>query len=112
MKSYYPQYYQSRKTELGDKLHWLNVYSIADALATNFRNDSKIGEAKFGIDKTSSKPININYEVVTLSKFGLTDFFSLYSMKVHGMYWDSKTEGLSCLRLVYDEMNKRKLVYN
>lgn len=110
VKSYYPQFYQSRKTELGDKLHWFNVYSIADALATNFRNDSKIGHAEFGIEKTSNKPTNINYEVATLNKFGVADFFMLHSIKVHGMYWDNKTEGQSCLRLVYDEMNKRNLI--
>lgn len=110
VKSYYPQFYQSRKTELGDKLHWLNVYSIADALATNFRNDSKIGEAEFGIEKTSNKPSNINYEVATINKFGVADFFMLHSIKVHGMYWDNKTEGQSCLRLVYDEMNRRNLI--
>jgi hypothetical protein len=110
VKSYYPQFYQSRKTELGDKLHWLNVYSIADALATNFRNDSKIGDAEFGIEKTSNKPSNINYEVATINKFGVADFFMLHSIRVHGMYWDNKTEGQSCLRLVYAEMSKRNLI--
>jgi hypothetical protein len=110
VNSYYPQFYQSRKTELGDKLHWLNVYSIADALATNFRNDSKIGDAKFGIKKTSKKPTNLNYEVTTLNKGSVIDFFMLYSIKAHGMYWDDKIEGQSCLRLVFDEMNKRNLI--
>ncbi len=110
VKSYYPQFYKSRKPELGDKLHWLNVYSIADALATNFRNDSKIGEAEFGIETTSIKPFNINYEVAIINKFGLWDFFMLHSMRVHSMYWDSKSEGQSCLRLVYDEMNRRNLI--
>jgi len=110
VKSYYPQFYQSRSKELGDKLHWLNVYSIADALATNFRNDSKIGDSEFGIEKTSNKPSNINYEVATLNKFGVVEFFMLHSIRVHGMYWDNKIEGQSCLRLVYDEMSKRNLI--
>jgi len=110
VKSYYPQFYQSRKTELGDKLHWLNVYSIADALATNFRNDSKIGDSEFGIEKSSTKPTNINYEVTSLKKSNIVDFFMLYNLKVHGMYWDNKPEGQSCLSLVYDEMNIRNLI--
>lgn len=110
IKSYYPKFYQNRKLELGDKLHWLNIYSIADALATNFRNDSKIGEAQFGIEAASNKPTNINYEVIPLDKGGISDFFMLYSIKAHGMYWDTKTEGQSCLRFIYEEMNSRNLI--
>ena len=110
IKSYYPRFYQNRKLELGDKLHWLNIYSIADALATNFRNDSKIGDAQFGLETGSNKPTNINYEVIPLDKGGIGDFFMLYSIKAHGMYWDSKTEGQSCLRFIYEEMIKQKLI--
>lgn len=111
VNSYYPEFYLNRKNELGDTIQWLNVYSIADALGTNFRNDALIGEAEFGIAKASNnKPININYEVSILNEGSITNFFMLYNIKVHGMYWDNKTEGLSCLRLIYDEMNKRNLI--
>lgn len=110
IKSYYPKFYKNRKLEFGDKLHWLNIYSIADALATNFRYDTQIGDAEFGVETASNKPTNINYEVASLNKGGIVDFFMLYSIKVHGMYWDNKTEGQSCLRLVYKEMNKRSLI--
>ena len=110
IKSYYPNFYQNRTTELGNQLCWINVYSIADALATNFRKDSKIGEAQFGIDQSSNKPININYEVAPLNKIGIIDFFLLYSIKAHGMYWDPKTEGQSCLRLVYKELYQRNFI--
>jgi len=110
VNSYYPQFYPNRKIELGDRLQWLNVYSIADALATNFRNDAKIGDAQFGIEKTSNKPTNINYEVSTIDEASITNFIMLNSVRVHGMYWDNKTEGQSCLRLIYNEMNKRNLI--
>ena len=30
-----------------EKLKWLNVYSISDAFATNFRKDAKIGLSEF-----------------------------------------------------------------
>ncbi|MDF0720393.1 hypothetical protein P0M11_10335 [Kaistella sp. PBT33-4] len=110
VNSYYPLYYESRQADLGDKLHWLNVYSSADALATNFRKDSKIGEAQFGIMKTSKKPTNINYEVAALDKYNLLNFILLYSMRVHGMYWDHKTEGKSCISLVFSEMKRRNLL--
>ncbi len=110
IKSYYKRFYQSRITELGDKLIWINVYSIADILATNFRNDSNIGDAEFGIDKNTLKPININYEVAPINNWSLGNFLFLYNIKVHGMYWDNKTEGQSCLRQLYEEMNRRNLV--
>lgn len=109
INSYYPQFYNNRNTELGNKICWINVYSIADALATNFRNDSKIGNAQFGIKSDSSKPININYEVSS-SNNGIIDFFMLYNVKVHGMYWDSNPQGKSCLGLVYEEMSNRKMI--
>ncbi|MDA3613607.1 hypothetical protein [Polluticaenibacter yanchengensis] len=110
INSYYPQFYLNRTTSFGDTVLWLNIYSIADALATNFRNDSKIGDAQFGIERSSNKPVNINYEVVTLNKKSVVDFLMLYSVKVHGMYWDNKAEGLSCLGLLYKEMKNKSLI--
>lgn len=109
IKSYYPRFYKNRNSELGNKLCWINIYSIADALATNFRRDAQIGEAEFGIDQSSIKPINLNYEVASLNKWGLVDFFMLHGIKAHGMYWDSKTEGQSCLRLIHDRMKAENL---
>lgn len=110
IKSYYPRFYEGRKIDLGNKISWLNIYSIADPLATNFRSDAKIGDAQFGIDKNSIKPLNLNYEVAPLRKSGIIDFFLLHSMKTHGMYWDSKTEGQSCLRMINGEMRNKNLL--
>lgn len=110
IKSYYPQFYQNRTTAFGDKLQWLNVYSTADALATNFRKDSKPGEAEFGIENTSNKPVNINYEVAPVNNHSIGNFLMLYSIRVHGMYWDNKAEGQSCLSLIYEEMRSRSLI--
>lgn len=110
IKSYYPEFYMDRQKELGDSLCWINVYSIADALATNFRTDSSPGDAQFGIDESSNLPINLNYEVSAPKKEGIIDFLILYSVKVHGIYWDPRPEGQSCLRLVYQEMSNRRLV--
>lgn len=110
IKSYYPSFYQNRIIGLGNKLCWINIYSIADALATNFRYDAKRGDAQFGLDQKSKKPININYEVAPLNTGGVINFLMLYSIKAHGVYWDPKTEGQSCLGLIYDEMKKEKLL--
>ena len=110
IKSYYPNFYQNRKGGLWEKIHWLNIYSIADALATNFRKDAKAGDAEFGIEGVSQIPVNINYEVAPLNNKGIIDFIMLYSIKVHSMYWDQKPEGQSCLKLIYKEMNQKELV--
>lgn len=110
VNSYYPKFYKNRRMELGDKLHWLNVYSIADALGTNFRKDAKIGEAQFGIEAKSLKPTNLNYEVAAHNPNSIIDFISLYSIKAHGMYWDPQVEGKSCLGLIYSEMHQRSLI--
>jgi hypothetical protein len=110
VNSYYPKFYKNRRMELGDKLHWLNVYSIADALGTNFRKDAKIGDAQFGIEANSLKPVNLNYEVSAHNPYSIIDFISLYSIKVHGMYWDPQVEGKSCLALIYHEMHQRSLI--
>ncbi|GAA5098599.1 hypothetical protein GCM10023210_34950 [Chryseobacterium ginsengisoli] len=110
VNSYYPKFYKNREVKPGDYLQWLNVYSIADALGTNFRRDSTIGAAEFGLENTLNKPININYEVSPLNKAFITDFIMLHSIRTHEMYWDPKTEGQSCLGLIYNEMKFRSLI--
>lgn len=110
VQSYYSRFYKKRKKELGDQLCWLNVYSTQDMLATNFRKDMEADEASFGIDKMAKKPININYELAPKKIFPIISFLTLYNIKVHGMYWDSNSDGQSCLRLVYAEMKKNNLI--
>jgi hypothetical protein len=110
VKTHYPQYYKDRQTQFANNIFWLNIYSIADAMATNFRQDGKIGDAEFGIDKSSVKPLNINYEVASLNGDGIWDSLALYSLKAHGMYWDPKIEGQSCLKAVYQEMAKLNMI--
>jgi hypothetical protein len=108
--SYYRHFYNNRLTEFGDTLCWINVYSVADALATNFRSDGKIGVAERGITATSNKPINVNYEVAAIKKQNLFDFITLHSLRIHGMYWDANPDGRSCLGLVYEAMQAKKLI--
>ncbi|PKA83532.1 hypothetical protein ATE92_1688 [Ulvibacter sp. MAR_2010_11] len=110
INTYYPDFYKNRNIDFGNKLCWLNVYSVTDALATNFRKDNNIGEAQFGLTQTTTKPVNINYEVTAINKKGIINFIMLYSIKAHGMYWDPKVEGQSCLGLVCDEMERNKLI--
>jgi hypothetical protein len=109
IKAYYPRFYLSRKMDMAARITWINIYSIADALATNFRKDAAAGESEFGVDTSSIKPINQNYEVIPISK-GVMAFLMLSSLKAHGMYWDPKTEGQSCLGIVLEELRNNGLI--
>lgn len=108
VNSYYSRFYENRQVLPGDSLQWINIYSTADALGTNFRKDKNSGEAEFGIQGASNKPQNINYEVIPVK--GISDFIMLYSIRVHEMYWDETPEGQSCLGLIYNEMKFRSLI--
>lgn len=110
VNSYYPEFYNNRQTQPGDQLQWLNVYSAADALGSNFRKDGIAGDSEISFKGASNKPFNINYEVYPVGKFSIIDFIMLYSIKVHDMYWDENTEGQSCLGLVYQEMKGKGLI--
>ncbi|HEY9663638.1 MAG TPA: hypothetical protein V6C65_34755, partial [Allocoleopsis sp.] len=109
VKAYYPGYFLGRTTDLDSTVKWLNVYSVSDALATNFRRDRKAGESQFGLFSTDYKPVNLNYEIQTPKRWSVIDFITLYPIRVHNMYWDHDPSGQNSLRLVYQEMYKQNL---
>ncbi|MDQ6812314.1 MAG: hypothetical protein M3040_01030, partial [Bacteroidota bacterium] len=110
VSSYYANYNSQRNTELESKITWINVYSVADALGSNFRKDDKAGEAEFGITKNGPKPININYEVVKLNEYSLWNFIMLNSLKVHAMYWPPDVNGQSCVNPIYLKLKEQWLL--
>ncbi|WP_310557570.1 hypothetical protein [Flavobacterium sp.] len=109
IKAYYTNFYTNRCLEMDEKLKWINVYSISDALATNFKKDGTIGESEFGIEGSSLKPININYEISPIQDFSLINFITLYHLKIHQYYWDASTNGQSCMRMVFNKMKEEEL---
>ena len=109
IKAYYENFYENRCLDMDDKIEWINVYSIADALATNFRKDGAIGVSHFGVKGSSVKPININYEISFVQRFSLINFITLYHLKIHRHYWDTSTSGQSCIRMIFKEMADRKI---
>lgn len=104
VKAYYPNFYDNRSLIMEDKVQWLNVYSISDAFATNFRKDGVIGPSEFGILHSKLSPINLNYEIAPVQKFSLFNFITLYHLKIHQHYWDKTSQGQSCMRMIYNEM--------
>ncbi len=87
-----------------EKLKWLNVYSISDAFATNFRKDAKIGLSEFRLLNSTLSPKNLNYEISPVQKFSIINFITLYHLKIHQHYWDRTSQGQSCMRMVYNEI--------
>ncbi len=104
VKAYYPNFYENRSLEMQEKFKWLNVYSISDAFATNFRKDAKIGLSEFGLLNSTLSPKNLNYEISPVQKFSIINFITLYHLKIHQHYWDRTSQGQSCMRMVYNEM--------
>lgn len=109
IQSYYPNFYIERNIGMDGKLKWFNVYSISDALASSFRDDRLKGDAEYGVAASKCKPLNLNYEI-TAVKEGLLNFILLSSLKAHGVYWDPRVNGQSCLRLILEEMRKNELL--
>lgn len=111
INTYYPKYYNDRGNEIElQDFEWINVYSITDALASNFRNDSGAGDSEYGIVTNGLKPDNIDYEVVVTTNFGFFNYMLLNNLKVHGMYWSESTNGKSCLDPIYMKMLALKMI--
>jgi hypothetical protein len=100
INSYYSKYFMNRNFVMSQKIEWINIYSIADALSSNFRNDSSRGEALFGIKDSDFKPLNLNYEIAADKSQNLINFITMDGIRMHKLYWDTDTNGQSCLRLI------------
>lgn len=110
INAYYPKFFNNRSAQMETKLTWMNVYSIADALATNFRKDTNRGPALFGINGISLLPININYEVTSDKSMTLFNFITMYAIRMHKCYWDASPNGQSCIRVLSNEMKARGFI--
>jgi hypothetical protein len=102
INNYYPNFYKNRKDIMTKKIQWINVYSLLDAFASNFRYDNKAGEANFGILNKQEIPININYE----NNHNVFDFLALKQIYMHESYWDDSKSGQSCTRLIFFKMKE------
>jgi hypothetical protein len=106
INNYYPNFYRKRINKMSEKIEWINVYSTMDAFASNFRNDNKVGEAKYGIMGRKEVPINLNYEIARREKFNLFSFLTLKHITMHQSYWDDSKSGQSCTRLIFNKMKE------
>lgn len=106
INQYYPNFYKNRIDTMTKKIQWINVYSLVDAYASNFRYDNKVGEANFGILNKQEIPININFEISEKNNANGLDFFGLKQIFMHKSYWDDTNSGTSCTQLIYFKMKE------
>ena len=106
---YFPKFFEGRYIPTQSGLKWMNVYSLSDALASNFRKKNDAGEAEYSFQKDGPLPANINYDVANIRMNAVTQFFTLAALKAHGTYWDGKG-GQSCLRLIISAMVSAQMV--
>jgi hypothetical protein len=104
--NYYSNFYTERIDKMTNKIQWINVYSLMDAFASNFRKDNKAGEAKYGILNKKEIPININYEIARKNTYNLFSFLTLKHISMHKSYWDHSKSGQSCTRLIFNKMKE------
>jgi len=110
INAYYPRFYNNRSPLMVNALTWYNIYSVADALATNFRKDMERGPAEFGIKDLGHKPENINYEITSDKKLSLFNFLTMDSIHMHKCYWDTSPNGQSCMRLLFQKMKQQHFI--
>lgn len=104
--NYYKNFYKERIDKMTNKIQWINVYSLMDAFASNFRKTNDAGEAKYGILGRKEIPININYEIARKNTYNLFSFLTLKHISMHKSYWDDSKSGQSCTRLIFNKMNE------
>lgn len=104
--NYYPHFLENRNDQMTKKIQWINVYSLVDAFASNFRYDNKAGEANFGILNKQETPININYEITQKTDYYVFDFLGLKQTYMHESYWDDSNNGQSCTKLIFFKMRE------
>lgn len=110
IESYYPLYFKNRDTQTVAIKKWYNVLSIADALSSNFRNDSNPSPALYTFSEGGPIAENIQYEVSPADPSGFWNFISLYSLKAHQFYWQEHAGGHSCLKEIYARLVKDKMI--
>ena len=110
INAYYPKYFIDRNYVKSPKINWINIYSISDALATNFRKKQTVGKAEYSLPDYNLLPENLNYEIAPRLKHNLFNFFTMHGIRVHKKYWDTTPNGQSCMRLIVDKMMEQNFI--
>jgi len=106
--TYYNGYFTERVDDLKG-IKWYNVYSIVDALGSNFRDNNDSIESTYSFIN-GFMPLNFQYELNHLSKSSFSGVIMFYFIRAHKLYWDKTSTSESCIRLFYTKMHEDGLI--
>lgn len=109
---YWPQYFYKRFGLPNTPQKWLNVYSRNDILASNFRNDDKIGQAENLMEFSEElnlpplAPENIHYSASQIpEQLKTIHYLNPFILQTHSMYWNQQFESeLTCFGPIITRM--------
>jgi hypothetical protein len=104
IRVFWPDYFKERVAAINVPKSWINIYSPIDVMASNFRDDSEIGEPE--PDKAISAKdnpfiklipqMNIVWNVGGPKKrLSLFEFLTLIGLEAHRSYWETEFESES-----------------
>jgi len=111
IRVYFGSFFSGRDVSVSDKIYWINVYSLADALASNLRKTNTKGKAEYGMPGSPLLPVNLNYELTNIKPNLLYQLLTLYSVRVHASYWDADDDAQSCLSLVVKQLQEQNIIH-
>lgn len=98
---YWPRYFQDRHATASRPERWINVYSPADVLGSNFKNTEG---SEYGIEvagQGARRPQGDDNFAYGPSAHTLMEWIQLYGFRAHSMYWNLKSENaVSCFEPV------------
>jgi pimeloyl-ACP methyl ester carboxylesterase len=109
IRTYWPWYFTRRMavpTEPGRATvpaRWVNIFSLADVLGSNFRNDDKDGPADVGVEVAWDTPVpaaqtvrrvdsNLLYEDGSAQSLNWWDYVTFIGFRAHAVYWNREDE--------------------
>ena len=115
IRTFWPEYFTARRmaTATGTAPaalgRWFNVYSNADVLGSNFRNDANDASAteSIALDEQSGAarapcPINLSYGNREVS---MLDILKLVGLRTHALYWEATFSGeTSCFHDIVEHL--------
>lgn len=104
IRVFWPDYFKERVAAMNVPKSWINVYSPIDVMASNFRDDSEIGEP----DPKDAIPVKDNPFIKLIPQMNIVwnvggpkkrlsffEFLTLIGLEAHRSYWETEFESES-----------------
>ncbi len=118
VRAFWPHYFGKRGALPSSPREWINVWSPADVLSSNFRNDGRTDlNASVGVGVVSEEeanngpPENMTYEEGLLAEeLGFLSALAMLGFRSHRMYWSESEQGWNtgCFSQIVDRIWHRE----